>query len=515
MINSIQSSLRPLLWVVLLIIAIPFVFYTTGPSLLDRSGGQANLGKIDGTAITQEQFRDAQSSVYTMLMLHYGDQIPETADFRRQIQNEVWQRLLVLSSAKKWGVVVTDKQIDNFLQFKMPGLQADGQFKPELFTRLLEILKQKYNVSDIRFREIMRDQLTVEEMENIITSPIHVEPSEVTAQFESIYGAATVSVVTLPLKNYLSQVTVTDQEIDQAYQAQSQSNPAYRTKERRRVSYVLFPLTAEQQKLPDAEKQEVRRKIGDTALNFALSLEPEPDATNPKPIDFAQTAKKSGLTAASTSLFTVDEAPAPLPPSPSFNRAAFALTNERPISSAIETPAGFYVLKLDEIAASKPLDLKDVKTQIEDQIKNTRAFALLQKEGSTDAEKIKAEVAKGTPFRVAATQLKLNVETLPAFVPGDPKLGNDSKLALIRRLAMIIKPGQVSDFIPTESGGMIGSVDSRQPADRKTYGDMEAQIEAKMLSNARSVAFQEWIRNRSVSAGTALPQTAAGVQQSE
>lgn len=502
MINLIQRSLRPLLIIVFIIIAVSFTFFGTMP--VDNRGPQIDLGKIDGQKITPEQFREAESSVYALLALRYGNQIPESPQIRRQVQMETWQRMLLLANAKKVGLETSNDQVIQFIR-NMPALQKDGVYQPDRYQGLVKYFQQSMNISELRFTEIIREELTVERMQKLIVAPIQMPAGQAAEQFDLIYSPATLSTINFPLKNYLSQVTITSEEIEREYKSQVSLNPALRTKERRRISFVVFPAPAPAAKA-DPAKDDARRKIGEQAFEFALALEPEPDAaaTSKRP-DFAAVAKKHNLTIATTGFFAAEEPAAPLPPSPNLNRAAFALATDRPTSSVIETDNGFYVLKLEEITPSQDLPLAAVRAQIEAQLKNRRALSLMQEAGNAAAEKLKAEVANGVPFRTAAAQLKLTVDALPTFVPGDQKLSNDPKFALARRLAMSLKTGEVSQFVPTAGGGVIGYLDARQAPDRKTYGTFETQLQNEMLNQARYAALSEWVRWRSTSKGTAMP----------
>ncbi len=513
MINLIQRSLRPLLIIVFIIIAISFTFFTAMP-VADR-GPQINLGKIDGHNITPEQFREAESAVYALLTLRYGNQIPESPQIRHQIQMETWQRLLLLANAKKVGLETSNEQVIQFIR-NMPALQKDGVYQPERYQGLVKYFQQSMGISELRFTEIIREELTVERMQKLIVAPVQMPLGQAAVQFDLIYSPVTLSTINFPLKNYLSQVTVTAEEIERDYKNQVDVNPALRTKERRRVSFVVFPAPAPAAKA-DPAKDDARRKIGEQALEFALALEPEPDAAAAsKRPDFATVAKKHNLNVTTTGFFTAEESAAPLPPSPNLNRAAFALGADRPTSSVVETDNGFYVLKLEEVIPSQPLPLTEVRGQIEAQLKNRKALTLMQEAGNAAAEKLKAEIAKGVPFRTAAAQLKLTVDTLPVFVPGDQKLNNDPKLALARRLVMSLKTGEVSQFVPTAGGGVIGYLDVRQAPDRKTYGAFETQLQNEMLNQARYAALSEWVRWRSTSKGTQMPtmltQTASAAQ---
>ncbi len=116
MINLIQRSLRPMLITVLIVIAVPFIFITTGP-VFERNpvGGSGHFGKINGHDITRERFSEVQTSVYAMLTLRYGQQVPDNAEVHQQVLQETWQRLLLLDNAKQIGLRVDDAQVLEFV----------------------------------------------------------------------------------------------------------------------------------------------------------------------------------------------------------------------------------------------------------------------------------------------------------------------------------------------------------------------------------------------------------------
>ena len=87
---------------------------------------------------------------------------------------------------------------------------------------------------------------------------------------------------------------MTPDDIAAEYKAHP-TNPDYRTKEQRKVDYVLLLLSPDQQKLPDAEKTAAKDALGEKATKFALSFIPDPSATpgsTPPPPDFNDEAKK-------------------------------------------------------------------------------------------------------------------------------------------------------------------------------------------------------------------------------
>ncbi|HEV2096821.1 MAG TPA: hypothetical protein VGQ82_09990, partial [Chthoniobacterales bacterium] len=61
-----------------------------------------------------------------------------------------------------------------------------------------------------------------------------------------------------------------------------------------------------------------------------------------------------------------------------------------------------------------------------------------------------------------------------------------------------------SEFIPTESGGLVAVLQKREPIDPAQYEQGKAIFDARFLRGKRTVVFYEWLRDR---------RHAAGVQQ--
>jgi peptidyl-prolyl cis-trans isomerase D len=340
-------------------------------------------------------------------------------------------------------------------------------------------------------------------------SALHSAPADAAAGFEKYYGPVQLSTISFDPKAFAATVNVAPEEIEAEYKAHP-DNAAYRTPEKRKVDYVIFPLTADQMKLPDKDKDAAIQALGDKAIDFALAFEPEPSASTnntPAPLpDFLAEAKKRGLTPGTTDFFTADAPPAGLPPSPAFNNAAFALTTDNPVSKAIELDNGVAVLHLAGIQPSELRPLAEVQDGIENQLRQAKAQQAAQAAAAQAAQDLKAALAKGTDFKAAAAALKLDVQGVPSFVPATVTQ-SDPRLQTLAYVSVALNPGQISEPVPMESDGTIVLVhlDNRAPASEGDQAQFEAHFRDMNDERLRNVAYLAWANWENHQPGTHPP----------
>jgi len=501
MISAIQRRLGPFIVTIFMVICLSFLFYTSVTPSFNRQGADRVSGKIDGRNVTAEMFNDSESASYVMAVLKYG-MISETGEMRKALLVEAWRRLLLLSAAKEMDVRTTDQEVVDFIQNRRL-FQKDGVFQPDLYNQFKHTFLERRSIPPQKFEDMVRDEITIEKLERLIVSPVLVTPEQVNEAFSQGFSKTSVSWILFDPKEQASKATVTPAEVEAAYKEGIESTPAWRTKERRQVSYVRFELAPEEQKLTGPAKDAARQKLAEKALAFAQALSSETEKGSQN--GFTSEAQKQQVAVSKTSFFARDEAPAPLPPSPNFNLAAFHLMPDRPISSVVETDRGFFILLLEEIQPSQPRPLDEVKGLVEQEIKNRKSLIMTVEAGRAAAATIKSEMDKGVSFDKAAAALKLKVEALPAVVPADPRLKDDMQLRLVRGIALSLPLHGTTGFLPTGDGGVIATVESRQPPEAGQFTDFQAQLQNSLLSQSRETALEEWLRQRSESKGTVEP----------
>jgi peptidyl-prolyl cis-trans isomerase D len=510
MMKFLRSQSQTVLWLILLVLGGSFLFYGNVGSLLTGGGGHGttDYGRIDGQDLSVAELYDAVRTTKDALIMSGRGAVLSQAGGRDQVAEEAWRQLLLLHEADKLHIQVSDQELIDYIH-SWPLFQKDGVYSPDLYQQQMGMLQNTLHISPDAFEEILRNGLRADAVNKALFSTVRTPAHDVAAQYDKYEGPAQVTVVTFDPKAFAALVQVTPEEIAAEYKAHPE-NPAYRTQERRKIDYVLFPLTAEQAKLTGKDRETAIEALGEKALNFALALQPNPSAgTNggagPLP-DFQAVAHTMGLTPVTTDFFTVDTPPTGLPPSPSINQTAFALTRDDPNSKVVEFDGGVAVLHLDDAQPSELRPLDEVKADIEKELRQTKAVQAAQVAAQNAAQALQAAVAKGTDFKTAATALKVDAQTLPEFVPSKVPQ-TDAHLQTIAYATTELSVGAVSQPIPIESDSttVVIHLDKRSPADPAGLSRFEAAFRRNEDERLRNVVSDDWANWMAKQPGTHKP----------
>ncbi len=523
MMKFLRSQSQTVLVVVLGVIGLGFLFYGNTGNLLTNTGGRAitDYGRIDGQDLTVADLTDAVRNTRDSLAIHgEADQLRQPGA-SQQVAKEAWRQLLLLHEADRLHIVISDKEVVDFIH-GLSIFQKDGVYDPATYESRMKQLQVILRVpadagvdpianTKAVFENVLRNDLRTDAVNKALFSGVRSSAQDVSDQYQKFYGPATVSLVTFDPKTYVATAQVTPVDIEAEYKAHPE-NPDYRTKEKRKIDYVLFLLSPDQAKLPDAQKSAAKDALGQKALDFALAFQPEPsaagDATPPTP-DFMAEAKKRGLTPDTTDFFTDDTTPANVPPSPAFNSAAFSLSKDNPISKVVELDNGVAILHLVEIQPSDLRPLPEVQADIQKKLQQTKAQQQARITAEIMVQALKSTVGKGTDFKTAATNMNLKPETLPAFVPYQvlKSQSGDQKLQTLAYAVSSLTPGQVSDPVPIQSEGtiVIAHLDSRGPAEPAGLADFESRFRQSQDQQLRAMVYEDWANWKSKQPGTHKP----------
>jgi peptidyl-prolyl cis-trans isomerase D len=508
MMKFLRSQSQTVLIVVLAVIGFGFLFYGNAGNLLTNQAGHVHtdFGRIDGEDLSAAQLIEAVRNARDLLMIQGHARELNQPGARAQLAQEAWRELLLLHEADRLHIQVSDQQLVAFIQ-NMPVFQKNGIYSPEVFQSQMTNLQNNFHLNPDTFENLLRSSLRLEAMRNALLSNVRASAQNVSDQYEKYHAPTQVSLVSFDSKSFINSVQVTPEEIAAEYKSHPE-NPVYRTPEKRKVDYVLFSLTPEQTKLPPKEKQTALEALGEKALDFVLGLQSDPTATgnNAPPSDFVEGAKKIGLTPVATNFFTADTPPAGVPPSPSFNSAAFSLTKENPISKVVELENGVAVLHLAEIQPSDLRPIEEVKPEIVKALQQEKGNQALQAAAQNAAQALKAAVANGTDFKAAAAALNLKVETPPAFIPMQTS-EKDLNLRAIAYTVTSLPVGAVSDPIPMQSNKsfFIVHLDGRAKADPVGLAQFETQYRQQQEQMLGSDVYNDWAEWRSKRPGTHKP----------
>ncbi len=454
-------------------------------------------GKIDGKGISFETLNFEQQNTHLMMQLSQGGRLPNSEQVRQVVNKMTWQRLLLVAEADRLGVVVTDQEVADFMM-KLPIFQKDGKYHPESYQQFVRGYLAAQHITSERFEQIIREQLRVEVVRKALLGSVNIGPQESREVFDQMMGPVRMTAVRLALTPYLTKVSVSSEEIAKEYEAKKSM---FQTEERRQVAYAGFLLTPAQQKAPEKEKSEAKAKLAEAAQRFTGEVYGLEGLAG----NFSERAQKAGAIAGVSEFFSRSEPAKPIAPSVGFNRAAFRLATEDPVSSPVETDDGYYVLYLKGIQPSQPKALEMVTETIRQRLTQQKAMEMLRQEGEVLASKLSQEVQKGTKFKAAATALKLTVTDVPEFKPAEPQNVKDQDLPALVRLSQSLKVGTVSGFEATATGGLIALIEERKPTSNDEFTKIRSMIDSEMLSRRQAKIMDEWFLMQSRNPRHRLP----------
>jgi peptidyl-prolyl cis-trans isomerase D len=509
MMKFLRSQSQTVLVVILVVIGGSFLFYGNVGSLLTggERGGSNDYGRIGGQDVSVAELYDAvRTTRDSWILSGRASELSQTGG-HAQLAEEAWRQLLLLHEADRLHIDLSDREISDYIR-NQPIFQKDGVYSPDLYQSQMASLENTAHISADAFEKVVRQNLLAQAVIQALFSTVHAPPAQVTAEFAKFYGPVQLSTITFDPKTFAATVAVAPTDIEAEYKAHP-DNPAYRTPEKRKVDYVLLPLSPNQAKLPDKEKAAIEA-LGEKALEFALALQPEPspdtNSTPPPAPDFLAEAKKDGLNPVTTDFFTADTPPAGLPPSPAFNNAAFSLTQDSPVSKVVELDNGVAVLHLAGVQPSELRPLDEVKDEIDRQLRQSRAGEAAQAAAGKAAQDLRTALARGTDFKTAAAALKLDVQSIPAFVP-EKAPRTDQRLETLAYVSTSLNVGDVSPPFPMESDGslMLIHLDSRGPAIKADEDQYEAHFREVQDARLSNLVYLDWATWKDRQPGTHPP----------
>jgi len=408
--------------------------------------------------------------------------------------------IILENEGKRLGIVPTEQQIKDAIT-SLPAFQTGGQFDPAKYNRVLSenLGPRGFTMADIE--DMVRNWLVLQRVEAILDTVPTASPVEVEFQDRAFRPATGVAVV-FNRADYLDQVKITDQDIE-AFYTVGQDN--YVTPEKRTVRYVRFALPAEAKNLEQKEKLAEQQKIADAADQFVEAA---------VKTSFDKAASDAGLIVQTSLPFdsagNVDNPQGLSPqdlqeisgPVHAIAAPAFTLSENNPVSSVIQDGDDFLVIDLASVTPAEQQTLEQARPQIVEELKETFSQAKLEEAADAALEKIREAMKAGKTFAEAAAEAGVKTEPFTDVAPLDDQASPESRA--FADAATTVKEGEISGFVPTETGGFVVWLEKRAPADEKAFAERRDQIEDFVVARKQSILLYEWLRGSAEAAGLSL-----------
>lgn len=493
--------------IVIGILAIPFVFYF---NKTDFSASQRGIaGRLYGKDVTAVEM-DRGGRLFGLardlgMVALLQDLVGNAQTENEAVNSFATNRLILEHEADAMGIKPTSAEIASAVTDVRAFHGEKGAFD---ITRYNDAVKNYLGLrgfTEAQIEELAADQVRLARIKQILSLGLAMPEKESAENFEKYFSRLQVSVARVKTADLEKEVKLTDDDINKYFEAHKDQ---LKSDEKRKVQFVPLLLTAEQKKLTGKERLDALQKLSDQANELH-------DAVTAKGADFDAVVVAQKFSINNSGDFT-QAAPDPqLKAEPLLTEAAFQLASDEPNGEPIQAQDGFYLLHLVHITPAEPLTLEQAKPKVVDALKAQRARETLSLKMATTVATLRDVLKKGMPLAEAAKKANVKFESVPLFAiaedidrePGTPPpAATTPDLPQIKRAVEELKPGEVSNPVPTADGTLIVVLEKRDAPDPAKAADNRRKLDERVLEGKEMRAFFDWLMDRRKAAGVSEPQ---------
>jgi peptidyl-prolyl cis-trans isomerase D len=375
----------------------------------------------------------------------------------------------------------------------LPAFRGDAGFDMKKFTDFVQNGLSPNGLGEEHIEQLVRDELSLNQIKQLLAAGVSIPAAEIKTNYERAYDVLSVNLIRLRPADFEKDIKITDEDVQKYYEAHKAE---LKTEEKRKVEFISLTLSEEQKKLTGKERIEALQKLSDRANDLTQAL-------LEKGADFKAVAAKFQLTVQQTDEFTLAAPDPKLNVDPQLGGAAFKLSQQEPNSDPIQVADGFYILHLAAVVEARPINIEEAKPKIVEAIKTSRGRELMSTKGAEVVHQLREAKKSGQPLDAAIQKSGVKIEKVSAFSlleetpPGGEEAKKESaELTAIKNAVAYMNPGDISDFFPSEEGGLIAIVEKREASAAANNTEKKAAFENRLLNNKRQIVFYEWLRER-------------------
>jgi hypothetical protein len=143
-------------------------------------------------------------------------------------------------------------------------------------------------------------------------------------------------------------------------------------------------------------------------------------------------------------------------------------------------------------------------------LKKTRARELISTKGTELVQQLREAKKSGQPFEAVIEKAGIKPEKLAAFAlideemektEGDEPKKQSPELLTIKDAVALLNPGDVTDFLPSGSDGLIAILEKREHPGDASAEEKKADFEKRIRDSKERIVVVEWLRDRKQAAG--------------
>lgn len=513
----------------LAIVCVSFVVLYV-PQFLDPTGTGAGaaprdvVATVEGRRITAATYQNVYTAQMTQLRQAYGemtDQMAQQLGFGQRIIQQLVSQEAQIAEAERLGIKVTDGELRERL-IRLPAFQENGVFIGD--SRYQQMLgSARPPMRPAQFEEEFRRSLMAEKLLESVAGWITVSDAEVEDAYRRTHERARLDLAIFTPDQFRAGINPTDAEVNAEYTA----NPdAFRVEEKRRVRYIALDAPTLRTTV-SVTPQEVEQRYRDNAPMFST-----PEQTRASHILFSTQGKdeaevrtlaeevlarvKKGEDFAALARQYSDDGSkemggdldffvrgAMVPP---FDEAAWNLQPGQTTDELVKTDFGFHIIRVTDRRPATTRTLEQVRTQLEDQIRNEKARAEAQRLSEQLASQIKAPA----DLDAVAKQHNLTVRDSGLFARSEAISGLGVE-PVVAAEAFRLEQDQVSGALSTMQGFAFIALAEIQPAHVPAFDVVRDQVRTAVIQKKAIEAARTRAATVASSSNFAAATRAAGV----
>lgn len=380
------------------------------PSFLDTGGPSATdtIATVEGRAVKAGDFRTMYAQQVDAYRQAYGanlnDQLLKQLGIEQRLIQQMIDEEAVLAEATRLGLTVTDAEVQTRI-LRLPALQENGVFVGyDRYRQMLDM--QRPPLTPAAFEEQLRRTLMAEKIQAAVTGWVRVTDADIEKEYKTRNEKVKLELAIFNAQQFRDGIQPTDADLQAQFTAHADQ---YQIGERRRVRFLSIDAQALRAKVTvtDAEIQaQYNANIATYSSpekvhvrHILLKTEGKDDATVKAAAEaLLAKAKAPGADFAKLATqYTEDEGSKDKGGEYEFGRgemvkefedASWALKKDE-ISGLVKSTFGYHIIKLLDKREASLKPLAEVKPQIDDQLRWTKAQAEAQKINDEIAPSIK------------------------------------------------------------------------------------------------------------------------------
>lgn len=499
MVNLLRKYQQSLMIVITILVIIAFVWFWNGTQAgsIGRPGSDV-IGTIYGRRVTETEIGREVRKFEVARRLGLIELLQSLAGYdpSQIIENFAWNLMVLHREAEQLQIYPDDEAVRAALS-NLRALQTNGQFDPMKLNDLVQGTLAPRGFSDTVIDELLRDDLRLRKIKEIIGSTVELSEAEFRAMYAQEHEKMELSVIRFNTEDLAPTVQISEEDVRKAFE---QRKTQFLSDEKRKVKYVTFALTDAEKAFTGRERTAAMQKIADRANEFTQAMLEE----NAK---FDEVAKKFEVPVATTGEFTRSAPDPVLAKLPTVSATAWQLTPQEPDSDVIQSENAFHVLHLETVTPSRPLTLEEAKPRLVETLREERAEEMVSARAAEARKMIEAELKAGKSFAEAAAAAGQKPVAIPPFSIAEPSKADVPDQDAILQTAVELGEKQISEFVPAGDGGLLVYLDKRQPIDTAAFEKDKAKLFPLFLRQKQEGAFREWLRVRREAAKITIAQS--------